>query len=124
MRGIVSLRVTAGKLTAAACDVRIRAQGSQSTRMAARRAGEVAVKSSTLFLGGMAAGALLLQVALAQDRSRRGLNHIGIRTHDYDAAVAFYRDKLGATEAFTVRNPDGTVRFTYLQLGRDTFIEL
>jgi catechol 2,3-dioxygenase-like lactoylglutathione lyase family enzyme len=82
------------------------------------------VKGSVLFIGGMVVGALLLQVGVAQDSARRGVNHVGISTHDYAAALAFYRDTLGAKEAFTVRNPDGTVRLTYLQLSRDTFVEL
>jgi catechol 2,3-dioxygenase-like lactoylglutathione lyase family enzyme len=82
------------------------------------------MKSTSMFLGGMITGALLLQAGVAQDASRRGVNHIGIGTQNYDAALAFYRDALGAKEAFTIRNPDGTIRITYLQLSRDTFIEL
>jgi len=82
------------------------------------------MKASTWFLGGLIVGAVLVQPGVAQDRARRGLNHIGIGTKDYDAALAFYRDTLGAKEAFTIRNPDGTVRITYLQISRDTFIEL
>jgi catechol 2,3-dioxygenase-like lactoylglutathione lyase family enzyme len=82
------------------------------------------MKSAVLFMSGMIVGALLLQSGVAQDRGRRGLNHIGIGTKHYDEALAFYRDTLGAKEAFTIRNPDGTVRLTYLQLSRDTFVEL
>jgi lactoylglutathione lyase len=82
------------------------------------------MKNSAMFVGGMIVGALLLQVGVAQDASRRGVNHIGIATQNYDAALKFYRDTLGAKEAFTIRNPDGTPRITYLQLSRDTFIEL
>ncbi len=82
------------------------------------------MKSAAMFLGGMVAGVALLQVGVAQDTSRRGVNHIGISTQNYDAALGFYRDTLGAREAFTIRNPDGTVRITYLQLSRDTFVEL
>jgi methylmalonyl-CoA/ethylmalonyl-CoA epimerase len=82
------------------------------------------MKGSALFVGGMLVGALLLQVGVAQDRSRRGVNHVGIATHDYEAALAFYKDTLGAKEAFTIRNEDGTVRIAYLQLSRDTFVEL
>lgn len=82
------------------------------------------MKASVWFLGGLVVGAALVQTVVAQDRARRGLNHIGIGTRDYDAALAFYRDTLGAKEAFTIRNPDGTVRITYLQVSRDTFIEL
>jgi catechol 2,3-dioxygenase-like lactoylglutathione lyase family enzyme len=82
------------------------------------------MRASAWFLGGLAVGAVLVQASVAQDRARRGLNHIGIGTKNYDAALSFYRDTLGAKEAFTIRNPDGTVRITYLQVSRDTFIEL
>jgi catechol 2,3-dioxygenase-like lactoylglutathione lyase family enzyme len=82
------------------------------------------MRGTALFLGGVVVGAALIQVGVAQDSSRRGLNHIGIATHDYGAALAFYKDTLGAKEAFTIRNPDGTVRITYLQLSRETFVEL
>jgi catechol 2,3-dioxygenase-like lactoylglutathione lyase family enzyme len=82
------------------------------------------MRASVWFLGGVIVGAGLVQTVVAQDRARRGLNHVGIGTRNYDAALAFYRDTLGAKEAFTIRNPDGTVRITYLQVSRDTFIEL
>jgi len=82
------------------------------------------MKSWVLFLGGMIVGASLIQIGVAQDRSRRGVNHIGINTRHYDDALAFYVETLGAKETFTIRNPDGTVRLTYLQLSRDTFVEL
>jgi catechol 2,3-dioxygenase-like lactoylglutathione lyase family enzyme len=84
----------------------------------------MSMRGPALFLGGLIVGAVLMQASDAQDRARRGLNHIGIGTKNYDAALAFYRDTLGAKEAFTIRNPDGTVRITYLQVSRDTFIEL
>jgi catechol 2,3-dioxygenase-like lactoylglutathione lyase family enzyme len=82
------------------------------------------MKGSVLFLTGLIVGALLVQAGVAQDRARRGVNHIGINTRNYDEALAFYRDTLGAREAFTIRHPDGAVRLTYLQLSGDTFIEL
>jgi hypothetical protein len=82
------------------------------------------MKAIGWFLGGMVVGTVLVQASVAQDRARRGLNHIGIGTKNYESALAFYRDTLGAKEAFTIHNPDGTVRITYLQVSRDTFIEL
>ena len=82
------------------------------------------MKTIAWFLGGLVVGAVLVQTGVAQDRARRGLNHVAIGTKNYDAALAFYRDTLGAKEAFTIRNDDGTVRLTYLQLSRDTFVEL
>lgn len=82
------------------------------------------MKAIAWFVGGLVVGTALVQASVAQDRARRGLNHIGIGTKNYDAALKFYRDTLGAKEAFTIKNPDGTVRITYLQVSRDTFIEL
>lgn len=82
------------------------------------------MRGSVLFGSGIVVGSLLVQIGLAQDGSRRGVNHVGISTAHYDEALAFYKDTLGAKEAFTVRNDDGTVRLTYLQLSRDTFVEL
>ena len=85
---------------------------------------EAPVKSTVSFLIGIVVGGLLLQSGIAQDRGRRGLNHVGISTRHYDEALEFYKGKLGAKEAFTIRNADGSVRLTYLQLSRDTFVEL
>jgi catechol 2,3-dioxygenase-like lactoylglutathione lyase family enzyme len=82
------------------------------------------MKGAALFVSGIVVGALLLQVGKAQDSRRRGINHIGISTSHYDEALKFYKDTLGAKEAFTVRNDAGGVRLTYLQLSRDTFVEL
>ena len=82
------------------------------------------MKGSVFFLSGIVVGSLLVQIGVAQDAGRRGVNHVGISTARYDEALAFYKEALGAKEAFTIRNPDGTVRLTYLQLSRDTFVEL
>ena len=82
------------------------------------------MKTTIAFICGALVGALLLQVSSAQDSQRRGVNHIGISTGNYEKALAFYKDTLGAKEAFTIRNENGSVRLTYLQLSRDTFVEL
>jgi len=52
------------------------------------------------------------------------LNHVGIVVKDYKAAMEFYTQELGIAEAYTIRRPDGSPQLTYLQLSRDTFIEL
>jgi catechol 2,3-dioxygenase-like lactoylglutathione lyase family enzyme len=52
------------------------------------------------------------------------VNHVGINVANYDQALAFYTKTLGIREAYTLKNADGTPRLTYLQLSRDTFIEL
>jgi catechol 2,3-dioxygenase-like lactoylglutathione lyase family enzyme len=83
------------------------------------------MQSLVLFLSGIMVGALLLSTGSAQERAQpRRLNHVGITTRHYEQALEFYKKTLGAREAFTLRRDDGSVRLTYLQLSRDTFVEL
>ena len=48
------------------------------------------------------------------------VNHVGISVKDLNEAVKFYGEKLGFREV--LRNPNG--QSAYLQVSRDTFIEL
>jgi len=83
------------------------------------------------FLTGSIVSALLVAgISTAQDsdtavppRPARALNHIGIVVDDYAAAYAFYTEKLGLKEAYTVER-NGAPLLTYLQLNRETFVEL
>jgi catechol 2,3-dioxygenase-like lactoylglutathione lyase family enzyme len=86
------------------------------------------VRSLSFFIAGIIVGAILLQPGSAQDssiepRPDRALNHIGIVVDDYDAAYAFYTRTLGLKEAYTVERDVGPL-LTYLQLDRETFVEL
>jgi len=83
-----------------------------------------AMKLTVTFAVGLLLGIVGTRLVLAQEHLVRGLNHIGLNVANYDAALAFYTKTLGIREAYTVRNTDGTPRLTYLQLSRDTFIEL
>ena len=38
--------------------------------------------------------------------------------------MTFYTKTMGFREAYTILRPDGSVQLTYLQLNRDTFVEL
>ena len=79
----------------------------------------------TLLLGfGILIGLAFAQRGPSAAGHVRGLNHVGIVVKDYKAAMEFYTQKLGIAEAYTIRRPDGTPQLTYLQLSRDTFIEL
>lgn len=84
------------------------------------------MRGAALFVAGLVAGAALSGVAIAQSGAGpvRGVNHVGINVANYDQALAFYTKTLGIREAYTIRNADGSPRLTYLQLSRDTFIEL
>jgi catechol 2,3-dioxygenase-like lactoylglutathione lyase family enzyme len=52
------------------------------------------------------------------------LNHVAIAVPNFDEAFAFYTQKMGFREAFTVKNPQGQPTLAYLQVNRSTFIEL
>jgi catechol 2,3-dioxygenase-like lactoylglutathione lyase family enzyme len=86
------------------------------------------MKWLTGFLAGTFVGALLMQTVLAQNdpvppRPERAVNHVGIVVDDYDAAYSFYTEMLGLKEAYTIER-NGQTFLTYLQLNRETFIEL
>jgi len=82
------------------------------------------VKGILLFGFGMLIGSAFAQRGPAPGGHVRGLNHVGIVVKDYKSAMEFYTQKLGIREAYTIRRPDGSPQLTYLQLSRDTFIEL
>jgi catechol 2,3-dioxygenase-like lactoylglutathione lyase family enzyme len=80
----------------------------------------------TLFAAGVAAGVFLMQPGFAQQNQNPGLrlNHVGIYVKDYDESMRFYTQTMGFKEAFTIKDKDGKPTLTYLQLSKDTFLEL
>jgi catechol 2,3-dioxygenase-like lactoylglutathione lyase family enzyme len=79
-----------------------------------------------LFAAGVAVGVFLMQPGLAQQNQNPGLrlNHVGIYTKDFDESMRFYTKTMGFREAFSIKDKDGKPTLTYLQIGRDTFLEL
>ena len=67
-----------------------------------------------------------MQPGAAQEIPNPGLrlNHVGIYTKDYDESMRFYTETVGFREAFTIKDKDGKPTLTYLQVTKDTFIEL
>lgn len=67
-----------------------------------------------------------MQPGAAQQVQNPGLrlNHVGIYTKDYDASMRFYTQTMGFREAFSIKDKDGKPTLTYLQLSKDTFLEL
>jgi catechol 2,3-dioxygenase-like lactoylglutathione lyase family enzyme len=80
----------------------------------------------SLFAAGVTVGMFLMQPGFAQQNQNPGLrlNHVGIYTKDFDESMRFYTQTLGFREAFSIKDKDGKPTLTYLQLGKDTFIEL
>jgi catechol 2,3-dioxygenase-like lactoylglutathione lyase family enzyme len=80
------------------------------------------MRSLALFVAGVAVGAAI-QTAGAQAPQNQPairLNHVAIAVKDLPEALKFYTEKLGFREV--VRNPNG--QSAYLQISRDTFLEV
>jgi catechol 2,3-dioxygenase-like lactoylglutathione lyase family enzyme len=88
------------------------------------------MRGIALFALGVLAGGIAVHTAVAQSGSLSpnhgiiGLNHVAISVPDLDKAVAYYTKTMGFPEAFRVTNPKGEVQLVYVQISKDTFIEL
>jgi catechol 2,3-dioxygenase-like lactoylglutathione lyase family enzyme len=78
-----------------------------------------------LFVAGLFAG-LSLQVVMAQNGNGGVvmMNHVGISVSNIAEAVAYYERKMGYREAFRVNDQKGQPRLVYMQISRNTFLEL
>jgi catechol 2,3-dioxygenase-like lactoylglutathione lyase family enzyme len=67
-----------------------------------------------------------MQPGAAQQNQNPGLrlNHVGIYAKDYDASLRFYTQTVGLREAFTIKDANGKPTLTYLQINKDTFLEI
>jgi catechol 2,3-dioxygenase-like lactoylglutathione lyase family enzyme len=84
------------------------------------------MRTSIGFLAGLLFG-LGIAAAAAQNNRLSGvnnMNHVGISVERFDEALAFYTEKMGFREAFTVRDDKGQPTLSYVQVSRDTFVEL
>ncbi len=82
------------------------------------------MRGLALFAIGVLVGMVVIEPGAARQDRALQLNHVGIRVENFDEAVDFYTETFGFREAFAVRNPDGDPVLTYLQVNRDTFLEL
>jgi len=77
-----------------------------------------------LFVAGIVVG-LAMQATLAQSQNAGvSINHVGVAVPSIPDAAAFYEQKMGFKEAFRNTNPQGTVTAMYIQVSKNTFIEL
>src|SRR5438105_11408956 len=85
------------------------------------------MRGAFLFIAGLVVG-LAVEVAIAQNSSPNkgtvGLNHVCIVVPDLDEAVNYYTKTLGFPEAFRSKDDKGNVTLVYVQISKNTFIEL
>jgi len=84
------------------------------------------MKTSIVFVIGVLAGSALTTL-VAQSPKLAGenyVNHVGMAVDNFDEALAFYTQKMGFREAFVVKDPAGKPTLAYVQVNRNTFVEL
>lgn len=79
-----------------------------------------------LVVAGFVAGVLVMQTSVTPQQKGTGLrlNHVGLYVKNFDESLSFYTKTMGFREAFAFKDKDGKPIITYLQLDRDTFLEL
>jgi catechol 2,3-dioxygenase-like lactoylglutathione lyase family enzyme len=83
------------------------------------------MRGAVLFAAGLFTG-LAVHVAMAQSANPgvSMMNHVGINVPDVAEAVTYYTQKMGYREAFRVNDDKGQPRLVYMQISRNTFLEL
>jgi catechol 2,3-dioxygenase-like lactoylglutathione lyase family enzyme len=83
------------------------------------------MRGAMLFAAGLFAG-LAIQVGMAQNTNGGVvmMNHVGINVSNIAEAVTYYTQKMGYREAFRVNDAKGQPRLVYMQISKNTFLEL
>ena len=83
------------------------------------------MRGAVLFVAGLLVG-VTVHVGVAQ-RSGSGvemMNHVGINVPNIPEAITYYTEKMGYKEAFRVTDDKGQPNLVYMQISKNTFLEL
>src|SRR5262245_51058701 len=83
------------------------------------------MRKALLFVAGLLAG-LVVHAAIAQNAGNGVvmMNHVCINVPNIEEAVTYYTQKMGYREAFRVNDDRGQLRLVYMQISKNTFLEL
>ena len=84
------------------------------------------MRGAILFAIGLIAG-WAIQAGMAQNTDHDGvvmMNHVGINVPNIPEAITYYTQKMGYREAFRVNDKQGQPRLVYMQISKNTFLEL
>ena len=78
------------------------------------------------FVTGLLVGAAAMAVGAQATRidGNSGVNHVGISVESMDDAIAYYTKMFGFGEAAVLRDDTGQPTLAFIQVSRNTFIEL
>ena len=82
------------------------------------------MRSVMLVVVGIAIGASMATIGAQSPRNLVGVNHIGMGVPNLDEALAYYTQTIGFREAFRNVDAQGVVTNIYLQINRDSYLEL
>jgi catechol 2,3-dioxygenase-like lactoylglutathione lyase family enzyme len=84
------------------------------------------MRSLSLFVAGIVIGLAVSAVAQTQTQNRGivGLNHVALSVPNLDEAVNYYTKTMGFPEAFRSVDEKGQVALVYVQISKNTFVEL
>jgi len=90
------------------------------------RGSVVFIRGVALFVAGFVVATAMMQPSAAQENRNSGLrlNHVGIAVKDFQESLNFYTKVMGFHVAYAFPSPDGKPTTTFLQINRDTFIEM
>jgi catechol 2,3-dioxygenase-like lactoylglutathione lyase family enzyme len=85
-----------------------------------------ALYAAAVFGAGLLAGAGAMSLNAQSNRipGNNGLNHVGIVVDNLGEAIAAYNTKFGYGEAAVLRDEKGQPTLAFIQISRNTFIEL
>src|SRR5215468_12307161 len=82
------------------------------------------MRSVSLFIAGLVVGLAVTAIAQTQNRGIVGLNHVALSVPNLDEAVAYYTKTMGFPEAFRSTDDKGQIALVYVQISKNTFVEL
>jgi catechol 2,3-dioxygenase-like lactoylglutathione lyase family enzyme len=84
------------------------------------------IRGAVLFIAGLVLGIFATQPSAAPQEKPAGLrlNHFGIYVKDFDESMNYFTKTMGFHVAFSLKDKDGKPNLAYLQINRDTFLEL
>src|SRR5215471_13344451 len=85
---------------------------------------ELFMRGFFLFVAGIVVGLAVQAVAQSPNRGVVGLNHVALSVPNLDEAVTYYTKTMGFPEAFRSMDEKGQTALVYVQISKNTFVEL